>query len=409
MKRIFRGIFLFVLLLAAASCLPGQKQLGGDIILKREEKARQGKANVAFQPIVEFHGSAFPVQILSTATTKTALGSGPRMIDKGGYIGDTLGNFGAKINGLSPGDKIRLEVTGIRFVEKSALSRTIKTNKTVEVFPAIKYRYDELRKLRQPREENVRFTLFVNGKQVKEVVKPVDFRSLNEVPFLELSRHNKRDRVDHSYMFAAMVNEDAPFIDSIILKEAVQSGAIGSFSGGADNFFGGYQDANGDGDTKNEVLSQVFAVWYVLQSRKMRYSNITTTSNESNTVASQNVRSIEESFRNTQANCVDGSVLFASVLRKIGIDSFLVLIPGHMFIGFYAGDAKQNPYFLETTMLGNTDITVVEGKERLNKSRASFMAALDAGKDNLAKTDEDNITIVDIAQCRAAGIKPVHR
>jgi hypothetical protein len=331
------------------------------------------------------------------------------MIDRGGYIGDTLGNFGAKLSGLSRGDAIRLEVESRRFIEKSALSRTIRTNTTVEVFPAIRYRYDELRKLRQPREENVRFTLYVNGRKANETVKAVDFRSINEVPFLELSRRDRRSVNDHSYMFAAMVNEDAPFIDSIILREAIQSGAISHFLGSRDGVFGGYQDINGDGDAKTEVLSQAFAVWYVLQSHKMRYSSITTTSNESDTVISQNVRSIEESFKNTQANCVDGSVLFASVMRKIGIDSFLVLIPGHMFIGFYAGPSGREPHYLETTMLGNTDITTAQGRERLAISRSSFIAALDAGERTLSGTGGDGVTIIDIAQCRAAGIKPVHR
>ena len=123
MKRLRRGIIIFAALFLTASCFPGQKQVGGDIVLQKEAKKHRSSSKVGFQPIVEFHGSAFPVQILSTATTKTSLGGGPRMIDKGGYIGDTLGNFGAKISGLSNGDKIKLEVSGVRFVAKSSLTR----------------------------------------------------------------------------------------------------------------------------------------------------------------------------------------------------------------------------------------------------------------------------------------------
>jgi hypothetical protein len=273
------------------------------------------------------------------------------------------------------------------------------------VFPAIKYRYDELRKLSQSREENVRFKLYVNGKLTKETARVVDFRSLNEVPFLELSRRDRRSVVDRSYMFAAMVNEDAPFIDSVILKEAIQSGAIGYFSGNRNsNSFSDYQSGS-----ETEVLAQVFSIWYVLQNHKLRYSNSVTTSNEDDKVVSQNVRRIEESFKNTQANCVDGSVLFASVMRKIGIDSFLVLIPGHMFVGFFAARGEGKPYFLETTMLGSTDITTAQGNDRLVVSRKAFMSALESGKQTFSKTNEDDISIVDIAECRAAGIKPVHR
>jgi predicted DNA-binding protein (UPF0251 family) len=399
MRNLFRAISIFVILLSVSSCLPGQKRPGGKV-----SGSRSGK--VDFTPIIEFHGSAFPVQILSTASTKTNLNGSARMIDKGGYIGDTLGNFGAKITGVSKGDKIKLEVESSRFIEKSPLSRTIKSGgRTYEVFPAIKYRYDELRKLRQPREENVSFKLYVNGKLKKEAVKTVDFRSLTEVPFMELSRRDKRSVVDHSYMFAAMVNEDAPFIDSVILKEAIQSGAIGYFSGSRNsNSFSDYQSGS-----ENEVLAQVFSIWYVLQNHKLRYSNIVTTSNESNKVISQNVRSVEESFKNTQANCVDGSVLFASVMRKIGIDSFLVLVPGHMFVGFYAARGAGKPYYLETTMIGSTDITSFQGNERLSVSRRAFMNALDSGRQTFSGTNVNNRNIVDIAKCRTAGIKPVHR
>ncbi|MDR3266053.1 MAG: hypothetical protein LBT24_00585, partial [Tannerella sp.] len=275
--------------------------------------------------------------------------------------------------------------------------------------PAIKYNYDNLRRLKQPREEEVSWTLYINNSLAKKVSKIVDFRSLNEVPFRVLSRWNKNDgKIDHSYMFAAMVNEDAPFIDSVILKEAINSNAISHFSGVNDNSFAGYQDVNGDGDSATEAKSQVFAIWYVLQNRKMRYSNIPATSNESDRVISQNVRSIEESFKNQQANCVDGSVLIASVLRKIGIDPVLVLVPGHMFIGFFTDSAHDNLCFLETTMLGDEDITKLSGKEKLAASKKVFEAAMKAGQDNVNEAGRDAV-FINIAECRRIGIKPVIR
>ena len=41
---------------------------------------------------------------------------------------------------------------------------------------------------------------------------------------------------------------------------------------------------------------------------------------------------------------MDGSVLFASVLYKLGIYPVLVRIPGHMFVAFYIRDrALLNP------------------------------------------------------------------
>jgi hypothetical protein len=74
-------------------------------------------------------------------------------------------------------------------------------------------------------------------------------------------------------------------------------------------------------------------------------------------IASQYVRTLQESFVNTQANCVDGSVLFASVLRKLGIEPFLGIVPGHMFVGYYLDREMTTRSFLETTMLGNEDLS----------------------------------------------------
>ena len=79
--------------------------------------------------------------------------------------------------------------------------------------------------------------------------------------------------------------------------------------------FTGYQSEDAD-----EVLLQVFAVWNVLQRRGIKYSDISKTTPNS-VVTSQTVRFMDESLKSTQANCVDGSVLMASILEKIGIKS----------------------------------------------------------------------------------------
>jgi hypothetical protein len=69
-------------------------------------------------------------------------------------------------------------------------------------------------------------------------------------------------------------------------------------------------------------------------------------------VHSQAVRFINQSITSQQANCVDGSVLFASLIYKIGIQPILVLKPGHMFVGYYLDPGHKEFEFLETTKLG---------------------------------------------------------
>jgi hypothetical protein len=74
-------------------------------------------------------------------------------------------------------------------------------------------------------------------------------------------------------------------------------------------------------------------------------------------VTSQHVRSFEEALASGQANCVDGTVLFASLLRKIGIDVQLVLVPGHMFLSYFLQPNQQQRQALETTVLGTTQLS----------------------------------------------------
>ena len=71
---------------------------------------------------------------------------------------------------------------------------------------------------------------------------------------------------------------------------------------------------------------------------------------------SQHVRLIDESITHSQANCVDGSVLLASILRKIGLYASLVLVPGHCFVAFSLDRELEEIRGLETTLIGAQDI-----------------------------------------------------
>ena len=108
------------------------------------------------------------------------------------------------------------------------------------------------------------------------------------------------------------------------------------------------------------MIREVFSIWNVLQRQGVKYSSITTASGESRAVLSQHVRFLDETVQNSQANCVDGTVLFASVLYKLGIYPVLVKIPGHMFLAFYTDAQRQHISFLETTMVGAPGLSSIQ-------------------------------------------------
>ena len=136
------------------------------------------------------------------------------------------------------------------------------------------------------------------------------------------------------------------------------------------------------GGNAEVVDKQVYALWNVLQKRNFRYSSVSNTSLSSNVVFSQRVRTFDDALESSQINCVDGSVLFASLLRAINIEPILVRTPGHMFVGYYTDAGRKNMNFLETTMIGDVDLddffpdekldSTMVGKSQNQMSRLTF-------------------------------------
>jgi len=112
-------------------------------------------------------------------------------------------------------------------------------------------------------------------------------------------------------------------------------------------------------------------------------------------VSTQYVRFLDQSVHDQGANCVDASVLFASILRRIGLRPVLLFRPGHCFTGFYDASEGGRLVAFETTMLGS----------------APFAAAAAEGTKELQSTlpflGTPQYSIVDIALCRQQGINPI--
>lgn len=205
--------------------------------------------------------------------------------------------------------------------------------------PVLRWEATKLLALQQPLPTTITVSTSINGVNLGTKTVDVRVRAVNDVPFADVDATGKEHNL--TPLFAAFVNENSPIIEKI-LQEALHWRAVKSFDG--------YQSGI------NGVYMQVFAIWNVLQRHHVKYSSITTASGTTKGVYSQSVRFVDTTWKMQQANCVDGSVLFASVLYKIGIYPVLVHIPGHMFVGFYLNNSGKrsfnNMQFLETTMVG---------------------------------------------------------
>jgi hypothetical protein len=137
----------------------------------------------------------------------------------------------------------------------------------------------------------------------------------------------------------------------------------------------------------------VAAIWAALQNRGLSYSSITTTTT-SERFSFQHVRFLDQSISSSQANCVDGSVLLCSILRKIGLNVGIMLVPGHAYVCVRDQENKQFIAGIETTMLGTSDL------------RSAVKMANSGGNYPLSKWNADYIYI-DITESRKSRRNPI--
>ena len=383
-------------------------------------------AEITLDPWSYTEQDLYPSAIVSTATVdwngdeedaedkKTADDPKPKKKEIPIY-GDENGWLAVDLAGLPKDAEVEVTISIDGFLKPSTWKGKItKITKAGEarVFPKAIWDYDALLKVRQQRPVNVTFKATVNGVAIPEDTETYVLRSLNDCMFYVKFDEDGDDFDDFSWLFAAYVNENHPEVD-VILKEALESGIVSDFDG--------YQD-----DDPKAVMMQVFAVWNALQRRGIKYSDVSTTT-PSKYVVSQTVRFLDDSIRATQANCVDGSVLMASVLSKIGITSYLVMIPGHCFLAFdLSKDDNAKRVGLETTMLGNDEIKPVNEiahlseKAKLDEFKESYKTfgnAVKVGNANLKKyadkLDDDSddadpdVQLISIPDARDLGIMPI--
>ena len=109
----------------------------------------------------------------------------------------------------------------------------------------------------------------------------------------------------------------------------------------------GYQVGN------DEVTAQVKAIFDALrQEAEITYVNSVIDHSPEEGFTAQRVRLPRQSLEEHQANCIDGTVLFASLLEGISINPAIVLVPGHAFLAWETSRNSKEWRFLETTMIG---------------------------------------------------------
>jgi len=363
-----------------------------------------GNSQASWQPTFEFDNELYPSFVLSMG------GRAFKTPDRARFFGDPLGMAAVQIRSLVPNALAHVEIQIEGLAQLSMLDVVLpEAGQQYRIAPLLQYDYSRLAKIDQSIPATVTYRVHVNDVDLGQRTVPIRVRSVNDVPYMAIGPGGKP--LDLSFLFAAYVNESHPLVQDI-LQKALNWRAV--------NGFDGYQsDPEG-------VRLQVFALWNTLQRDQVHYSNITTPSalSPSRHVQSQAVRFIDQSFSSQQANCVDGSVLFASLLYKIGIQPVLVLKPGHMFVGYYLDAGHKNVEFLETTMLGtskqpgryNLRFSPILHPVQSSESWRQFVQAtqyatqvFDQEVAPAIQQHRSQYRVIDIAKARQAGVNSIPR
>ena len=122
------------------------------------------------------------------------------------------------------------------------------------------------------------------------------------------------------------------------------------------------------------VRSQIKAIYQTLQEKvELAFIDSPFAIGPNNGEERQTVRLPNESLRTRSANCIDGSVLYASLIELASLEPAIVFLKGHAFVGWKTGADADTYEFLETTMTRN----------------ASFEEALDRGMERYQQLIND--------------------
>jgi hypothetical protein len=304
------------------------------------------------------------------------------------------GLIGVILRDVRKGDRLEVTIVGDRFIKESSESIVIENDaRSVIVQPPVIYDYEAIHKINQTTSCNLTFKVRRRGEtDFKSITSTWQIHQINDCPMtlevvtLQADGSFRQSSSKDFRSITGYVNENHPWIDALLL-EAKETRICSEFVG--------YQQG------AEQVWPQIAAIWQALENRGLGYSSIATTTT-STRHQFQHVRFIEDSLTNKQSNCIDGSVLLASILRKIGLNVGIMLVPGHAYLTVRDSDNKNFLYAIETTLLGKADLNTAVRTATVDED-----FALSKLVNNPQKYSGEDFRYIDITKIRDSGSQPI--
>lgn len=318
-------------------------------------------------------------------------------------FGDGSGVVAVDVVASHDGERIDLRMTAPGLAEPARLQATLpRAGERYTLRPRLRWNRNTLATLAAPQKVVAEFSLARGDAAPQEQRREIRLHPLGEAPYYV---RDGKDHVDLGWIFAAYADPHSRVVDAILAQVAERHPFLVLEPG-----------------TRKpaQALAAAYAIWEVLQIHGVRYADEDPGIARGPLVWSQRVRLHDDVWRERRANCIDGSLLLAAALERLGIRSVLLLVPRHALLAFYTGDRNGEPIFVETTLLGARQLAVRPkpgfiGELSLIDGDAldSFSAALVAGKARYAREAsgfgqrKPDYQWIDLAAARAYGIIPL--
>jgi len=158
-------------------------------------------------------------------------------------------------------------------------------------------------------------------------------------------------------------------------------------------------------------IDQMSAIFLALKARGLQYVDVP----QDFFLGAQNVRFPVETLATASANCIDGTLVFASALESMGMRAGIVKVPGHAFVAVLVADPITYPSIdpcvvsnwlpIETTMVA-TDTPIAAIKRDLQADLLPTVTQVFAKGCAGYPDPAGNATIFDVKTLRDLGILP---
>lgn len=164
----------------------------------------------------------------------------------------------------------------------------------------------------------------------------------------------------------------------------------------------GYQGSGSFERRAALVRNQVRAIFDALKTHTgITYINAPLSIGPTSHEIRQRINLPRDSIAYRQANCIDGAVLYASLLERAAVNAAIVIVAGHAFVGWETWRGNGAFEFLETTMTASYSF-----HEAWQRGQEQFVAA----KPLLGRPLFDRqgfARLLKITELRNAGVRPM--